>query len=284
MCYNHDLCTLDCNHDVIVLHSLPPSHRQVHSNYIGRDSKVGPVLFSLMFDEDYQGTIIRALLRCAHTHVHTHSAHTHTHSTHTHTHTHTIHAYTHGYTHTHTCTCTRAHTYTTHICTHAHTYTTHTCTHAHTYTTHTCTAHTCTHMDMCTTSYPTLGLIYHLPTLSHFPLTHTPSLLTPHSSPLTPHLSPPPPFLSERRRRRCIRFSLHHKFQNKWSRKTISGWVVQSSEWLHHNYITDSTTCIGHAFHIRLIYYTFRWPIPVAMAIAYTTFWESLYPSDRANS
>jgi len=37
--------------------------RQEHQNYIGRDSKVGPVLLSMMFDEDYQGTIVRALLR-----------------------------------------------------------------------------------------------------------------------------------------------------------------------------------------------------------------------------
>ena len=74
-------------------------------------------------------------------------------------HTHTwIHAYT--YMHMHTCTYTHMHT-----CTRVHT-------HAH--------MHTCTHMDMYTTSYPTLGLIYHLPTLSHFLLTHTPTLLTPH--------------------------------------------------------------------------------------------------------
>ena len=77
---------------------------------------------------------------------------------------------------THTCTHAHAHPHT-HIHTHTHTHTQymHTHTWIHAYTTH-----TCTHMDMYTTSYPTLGLIYHLPTLSHFLLTHTPTLLTPH--------------------------------------------------------------------------------------------------------
>ena len=280
----------------IALSSSLPSSGAQQLHWSGQQGRACSLLLDVwrrLPGHHYQSTAQVCTHTCTHTQrTHTHTqythTHTHTHSTHTHTHTHThntcIHTWIHAYTYMHMHTCTHIHHTHMHTCTHIHHTHMHTCTHAHTYTTHTCTAHTCTHMDMCTTSYPTLGLIYHLPTLSHFPLTHTPSLLTPHSSPLTPHLSPPPPFLSERRRRRCIRFSLHHKFQNKWSRKTISGWVVQSSEWLHHNYITDSTTCIGHAFHIRLIYYTFRWPIPVAMAIAYTTFWESLYPSDRANS
>ena len=36
---------------------------QDHRNYIARDSKVGPVLLSVKTEEDYQGTMMRALLR-----------------------------------------------------------------------------------------------------------------------------------------------------------------------------------------------------------------------------
>ena len=36
---------------------------QDHRNYIARDSKIGPVLLSVKTEEDYQGTMMRALLR-----------------------------------------------------------------------------------------------------------------------------------------------------------------------------------------------------------------------------
>ena len=36
---------------------------QEHANYVTRDSKVGPMLFSIKTEQDYQGTFYRALLR-----------------------------------------------------------------------------------------------------------------------------------------------------------------------------------------------------------------------------
>ena len=39
------------------------SFSQEHANYISRDSKVGPVLLSIKIEQDYQGTLYRALLR-----------------------------------------------------------------------------------------------------------------------------------------------------------------------------------------------------------------------------
>ena len=38
---------------------------QAHKNYMGRDPKVGPVLFSMVKDEDYRGTNVRLILRSA---------------------------------------------------------------------------------------------------------------------------------------------------------------------------------------------------------------------------
>ena len=36
---------------------------QAHKNYLGRDPKIGPVLFSMVKDEDYRGTNMRLILR-----------------------------------------------------------------------------------------------------------------------------------------------------------------------------------------------------------------------------
>ena len=36
---------------------------QDHQNYVGRDSKLGPVIVSLKMEEDYQGSLARVLIR-----------------------------------------------------------------------------------------------------------------------------------------------------------------------------------------------------------------------------
>lgn len=49
---------------------------------MGRDPKLGPVLFSMVKDEDYRGTNMRLILRYSHTHARMHA---HKHTLHKHT-------------------------------------------------------------------------------------------------------------------------------------------------------------------------------------------------------